>query len=379
MDLMRNYMATSAFGWLLILRKEPSFVHGKDRQATARFPACQICDQTITASRLGLAVASIRETYPEEFYHSAISHHFFVRMAPVELRNHLSKCIWTNKMLLAIRKSFPPRTKCIPDVYDEIYLMRPEFDFLDGHKAHYDGILNIPGLHTIRSITYLEGTTATLVASSTQMNFTTDVGSTILLDFNRELHFALLSPKGYACSTNTLLPARVMIKAAIHVMGPRTPRVMIMMHIIAHRLVFFGIKSVRTAFESSESKLLIALDNVLRSLNKIHMVLPLTLIGVPLILVLMAPFMFPFDFLQYLIYIVWICFTAASSPQQVLALRVVAAIGLVRAATGFTLSPKVKILHLAWLGLCQYMKKNAAMAHHILLAPIPSSIELDNL
>lgn len=39
-------------------------------------------------------------------------------------------------------------------------------------------------------------------------------------------------------------------------------------HIIAHRLLFFAIKSVRNAFESSESTNLMIVDNVLRSLKQ---------------------------------------------------------------------------------------------------------------
>ena len=92
---------------------------------------------------------------------------------------------------------------------------------------------------------------------------------------------------------------RVIIKAAIHVFGQKPPVVAAVLHVAAHRIIFFGIKSVRIAFESSESRPLMFLDNVMRSLNKIHLSLPLLVIGIPLVAGLVAPFRSPLQLLVY--------------------------------------------------------------------------------
>lgn len=199
-----------------------------------------------------------------------------------------------------------------------------------------------------------------------------------MLDFNRELHFAVLSSSNFTGFTTNSIATRVMIKATIHVMTPDMPMTVIWLHILAHRLVFFGIKSVRIAFESSESKILLALDNLMRCLNKIHMVFPVTLIGVPLVVVLVAPFQFPLQFFWYLLYIVWVCCVTVSPAKQMMALSVAAAVGFAQAAiTKSILRPKIILLHFAWFGICQYMNNNTAMARHILFAPIPPLMELD--
>jgi hypothetical protein len=65
----------------------------------------------------------------------------------------------------------------IPDVYHEIYLMRPEFDLVDHDKIHLDGILKLPGLCTLRVLTYLSGDSATLVALTSQRNYTAHSGT----------------------------------------------------------------------------------------------------------------------------------------------------------------------------------------------------------
>ena len=53
-------------------------------------------------------------------------------------------------------------------------------------KVHYDGNLKLPGICTIRSLTYLTGYAATFFATTSQKNYTTTDYSTIILDFNRE-------------------------------------------------------------------------------------------------------------------------------------------------------------------------------------------------
>lgn len=353
-------------------------------KSNALLPACQInrFGDVGDAAR-ARAMVLIQQTFRHEYFNSPISHHFFVRMAPTALREEISRFVWTDDVLRQIRFHFPSSTMIIPDVYHEIYLMRPEFDFVDENKAHYDGILNLPGIRTLRSLTYLEGAPATLVASSSRRNFTTDAGSTIVLDFNRELHFAVLpctTDENLTTTTTTAAP-RVIVKAAIHAFGPNTRKSTIWLHILAHRLIFFGIKSVRSGFESSESRVLMALDNTMRSLNKIHMGCPVFLVGIPLVLILMAPFKYPRQLSPYIVYIVWVCVGDVTPSQRVALLSSAACLALAIAAASTTsrLGPKLILLHLAWFGISRYMENNAEMVRHILLAPIPPAIALDQL
>jgi hypothetical protein len=329
------------------------------------------------------ALDLIRSAYNSAYSNSTISHHFFVRMAPLALQEAISQFVWNSNVLCAIRSRFPPHAWVVQDVYHEIYLMQPEMDFVDENKAHYDGILKLPGISTLRSLTYMEGPPATLVAATSMLNYTTDVGSAILLDFNRELHYAVMITKKPTTNLTTT-PPRVIIKAAIHVFGPRTHFAVVAFHILAHRLVFFGIKSLRNAFESSESKILMVVDNVIRSLNKIHMMVPLLTLGIPLAFVLTAPFRSPFQLLPYAIHIVLVCLWRFSSTQIHLLRSVAICIAMGRAMalpTGtFLLTPlPVLLLHIAWLGICRYMELNAEMARCILLAPMPEPIQLDAL
>jgi hypothetical protein len=273
--------------------------------------------------------------------------------------------------------------------------MRPEFDLVDQHKVHYDGILKLPGICTLRSLTYLPGTPATLVALTSHHNYTTLPGTSIVVDFNRELHYAHLT------TTKSFQEPRVMIKAAIHLVDAETHPMITFLHIVAHRIIFFAIKSVRNAFESSTSgnpstKLgVMALDNVMRSLNKIHMALPLLVIGLPLGAVLIAPFWFPLQFLPYLIHIVVVCFWNIESDRAMYMRFLAILIAFGRMFSGAKTHPNTTnkvlqiptasiqaisimllALHVAWIGLCWFMERNAHMAHHILLAPIPAPIEL---
>jgi hypothetical protein len=41
----------------------------------------------------------IQETYHEEYFHSKISHHFFVKMAPKTLQEAISNFVWTPRIL----------------------------------------------------------------------------------------------------------------------------------------------------------------------------------------------------------------------------------------------------------------------------------------
>ena len=41
------------------------------------------------------ALSMIQKQYPEEYYHSTISHHHFVQTAPPSIREVISKFVWT--------------------------------------------------------------------------------------------------------------------------------------------------------------------------------------------------------------------------------------------------------------------------------------------
>lgn len=346
------------------------------------------------------ALELIRQTYPSAYSNSAISHHFFVRLAPKALQTSISKFVWTSELIQAIavpsHHRFPQqlaqRCRIVPDVYHEIYLMRPETDFLDEHKAHYDGILKIPGLCTLRSLTYLEGRPATFVAATSGLNYTTYSGSTIILDFNRELHFAILPAVNYQTKetrgSSPVTPPRVIIKGAVHVFDCQTPDHVTFLYIVAHRIVFFAIKSLRNAFESSESRFLMAFDNVLRSLNKVHMLLPILAVALPLGLILSASIRSPLQCLPYMFYIIVLVHPGndLSSWHTSLLRSLATSVALGRTlflmqSPGGCFSVRTLLtkglLHFAWLGICGYFLLNAEMARCILLAPIPDPIEIN--
>ena len=172
----------------------------------ALFPAQKLAAPTsIEREAQRRALDLIRETYGA-YANSTISRHLFVRLAPSTLQNELSRFVWNDNALRAIRAQFPAGAFIVPDVYHEIYVMRPEIDFLDADKKHFDGP-KVPGLTTLRSLIYLEGARARFVAETSARNYTTDEGSTIILDFYRELHHV---------KVNDTAP-RVIIKAAIHI------------------------------------------------------------------------------------------------------------------------------------------------------------------
>ena len=204
------------------------------------FPAQKLAAPTsIEREAQRRALDLIRETYGA-YDNSTISRHYFVRLAPSTLQHELSKFVWNDNALRAVRSRFPAGAFVVPDVYHEIYVMRPEIDFLDADKKHFDGP-KVPGLTTLRSLIYLEGPRARFVAETSARNYTTDEGSTIILDFYRELHHVRV---------NGTAP-RVIVKAAIHVFDTETP--MNYLKIAAHRLIFFGIKAVRGVPSSRRS------------------------------------------------------------------------------------------------------------------------------
>ena len=266
------------------------------RQFKPSNPTGDVHDSNNAEAQQERVLDMIRETYPREYYNSTISHHFFLRMVPIELQKSIQNLIWKDEILRFVRSKLPKHTRIVPDVYHEIYFMRPEIDFIDSNKAHYDGILKMlppTRLLTLRSLTYLQGNPATFVAMTSMVNYTTDVGSSIIIDFNRELHYAVIN------KNNTTTTPRIIIKAAVHVFGPETNSAVVILQIIAHRIIFFAIKSLRIAYESTEgsSTPLMILDNIMRTLNKIHMLLPILSISIPLVSILMlGPIRYPMQF-----------------------------------------------------------------------------------
>jgi hypothetical protein len=331
----------------------------------ALFPAQKLAPPTsIERDAQRRTLDLIRETY-SAYYNSTISHHFFVRLAPSTLQHELSKFVWNDDALKAVRSQFPAGAFVVPDVYHEIYVMRPEIDFLDADKKHFDGP-KVPGLTTLRSLIYLEGPRARFVAETSGRNYTTDEGSTIVLDFYRELHHVRV---------NGTAP-RVIIKAAIHVLDAKTP--MNYLKIAAHRLIFFCIKAVRGAFESSESPLLMLFDNAMRSMNKSVGPWPLVALVVPLVLILIAQLRFPLQTLPYAAHVLAVCLLELTRAQRQILRTIATGVALGRvAAKGYGWTAVLS--QATWLGLCLFMEANSDMARRILFAPIPNSVELDTL
>jgi len=370
--------------------------------------------KTVLSTAQEEALTLIRESYPSAYSNSTISHHFFVRMAPTALQTAISRFVWTTPFLRTVLSCCPDRKVCfgknrvkvVRDVFDEIYLMRPEIDFVDEYKSHYDGILKLPGVLTLRSLTYLQGGYATFVAVTSGRNYTTGSGSAVVLDFNRELHYAIIHSNsetdndiGHSHSETAICPSscrqelaqpRVMIKAAVHIFDCQFGPVGAYFHIAAHRLIFFAIKSVRNAFEMSESTSLMILDNILRSLNKVHMILPIVAVTVPLSFVLAAPFRRPGQFVPYVVCVILaVRYDRTWRPRQThLFLAGAAGVALSptvlsiilkrsRVSLSFWTITTTFLLHIAWLGVVGYLNTNADMIRHILLAPIPDAIEID--
>lgn len=200
---MKKYGAAQVAAWLvfgriLFFKFADGSPGGDSRfQSNALLPACQLHLSPGNGNNVAMAqvLVLIQQTFPQAYYNSSISHHFFVRMATPALQEQEARFVWTDNILCRIWQQYPSSTRVIPDVYHKIYLMQPEFDFVDDQNAHYDGILSLPGVRALRLLTYLvsqesPATSAVLVASSSQQNFSTDAGSTIALDFNRESHYA---------------------------------------------------------------------------------------------------------------------------------------------------------------------------------------------
>ena len=331
----------------------------------ALFPAQKLAPPTsIEREAQRRALDLIRETYGA-YANSTISRHLFVRLAPSTLQNELSKFVWNDNALRAIRAQFPAGAFIVPDVYHEIYVMRPEIDFLDADKKHFDGP-KVPGLTTLRSLIYLEGARARFVAETSARNYTTDEGSTIILDFYRELHHV---------KVNDTAP-RVLIKAAIHVFDTETP--MNYLKIAAHRLIFFGIKAVRGAFESSESTLLMLFDNAMRSMNKRVGPWPLVALLVPLLLILITQLRFPLQTLPYAAHVLAVCVWELTRARRQILRTLATGVALGRvAAKGYGWTAVLS--QAIWLGICLFMEANSDMARRILFAPIPPRVELDTL
>ena len=331
----------------------------------ALFPAQKLAPPTsIEREAQRRALDLIRETYGA-YANSTISRHLFVRLAPSTLQNELSKFVWNDNALRAIRAQFPAGAFIVPDVYHEIYVMRPEIDFLDADKKHFDGP-KVQGLTTLRSLIYLKGARARFVAETSARNYTTDEGSTIILDFYRELHHVRV---------NDTAP-RVIIKAAIHVFDTKTP--MNYLKIAAHRLTFFGIKAVRGAFESSESPLLMLFDNAMRSMNKSVGPWPLVALVVPLVLILIAQLRFPFQTLPYAAHVLAVCVWELTRARRQILRTLATGVALGRvAAKGYGWTAVLS--QAIWLGICLFMEANSDMARRILFAPIPHGVELDTL
>mmetsp|Transcript_28288 Transcript_28288/g.76640 ORF Transcript_28288/g.76640 Transcript_28288/m.76640 type:complete len:169 (+) Transcript_28288:3-509(+) len=167
---------------------------------------------------------------------------------------------------------------------------------------------------------------------------------------------------------------------------------------------------------------MMARDNTMRYLNKIHMALPLLVIGIPLGALCLAPLMYPMEFSPYVFHIVTRCLYHTNEVIQSRVCWVVMAIALVaifssRSSIFETTNSKNTIkcaerlsanaivadtdsikatshlvpilvrasglrtiaLHIAWVGLCYYFEANSSMANGILLAPWQQPIYLDDI
>jgi hypothetical protein len=442
-------------------------------------------DDEVMIDSMDRALSMIQNNYPEEYYHSTISHHHFVQTASPSIREVISNFVWTNSIKKQLQKELetsaaavidssssssnnnndmPMNMMMIPDVFDEIYIMREEFDIISSSssssskkpkKVHYDGNLKLPGICTIRSLTYLTGYDATLFAITSQQNYTTNDYSTIILDFNRELHYVSTQLDNNIdldddinqklqqqqqqqqlndnCIHTQRQNPRVMIKSAMHIIVPGTPNWIIAVHITLHRIMVFGARCFRRTFESSstisydsnnnESKsnnndnnnnnnnnnkdnkklCMMMVDNIIRELNKIHMVLPLVVIAIPLVVLYLMPLYY--YTLQVIPYCIYIIVQVRCLSDNDLMMKVMITVWMVvlisrsyyywsqeekmnrttvmRSSTTSSLLLvrrifRFLILHIAWVGLCYFININAEMANEILLAPWQESILLDN-
>ena len=473
--------------------------HRADETGGGCISAFQIdLDDPLEIDAANRALSLIRDTYHRDFTHSKISHHHFVRTAPQAIQDTLSEFVWNDAVLARVRSQFgegPQRqrrrsqrgttsaaaaaaadgknvgsnnggsggVRVIPDVFDEIYIMRPEFDWVDDKKVHYDGNLKFPGICTVRALTYLSGQDATLFALTTRANYTTRSHTSIVLDFDREMHFVVLRNRNSTIAMNDnatayretsvdrvpfsesavksegmMLPPgpddepRVMIKSALHVILPGTHHVVARFRIMLHRTMVFGARCFRRAFESkagspphpdgpSKSDVaMMAVDNLMRSLNKIHVLLPVLLIGLPLAAVFIALLIYPYHFVPYIviiatrflnpsnpighilssrrvflmasaIYGVW--FWKSRSSTRINEFQVMHVMGKKDSSAVATTassslappdSPRFRLFcllcfHIAWIGICFYIGANVDMANNTLLAPWQQVVHLDDI
>jgi len=365
-------------------------------------------DDPVEIDAADRALSLIQDTYHQGYYNSSISHHYFVRTAAVAVQDSLSEFVWSNTALKKVRTNFAKAAndaasndgegiKLIPDVFDEIYLMRPEFDLLDDKKIHYDGNLKIPGICTIRALTYLSGKDATFFALTSRKNYTTHTHSSIVLDFDREMHYASLTTPNVTLSEGKKnIDPRVMVKSAMHVVLPGTHPVMAYLRIVLHRIMVFAARTFRRAFESkshspsnisSKSNIsMVAIDNLMRSMNKLHMALPLLIIGFPLGAILLAPIFYPAHFIAYIAFIIARCLFYTEAIPQIFFQYIPVLIACAVLGPSILGQRRMRLktfclilFHIAWVGVCLYLEANASMANKILLAPWQQVINLNDI
>jgi hypothetical protein len=271
------------------------------------------------------------------------------------------------------------------------------------------------------------------VALTSRQNYTTFNHTSIILDFDRELHYVSLNrnlagivrvPELAAGEKQQPPEPRVMIKSALHIVLPGTHPLVAHLRIMLHRIMVFGARSFRRAFESqsqsntpSKSNVsMMVVDNLMRSMNKIHMILPLLCIGLPLGAILLAPVFYPLNFVPYVALIVARCLLRMTHDSQLssswtiiwMASATLAVLMYASRSSWTTKMIKVKktsqnsnapnkqaysfliscfrveslfliLLHISWWGVSYYVDANADMAIKILLAPWQQVINLDRV
>ena len=315
------------------------------------------------------AQAIIYDTYSSEIHESLISHHAFVRFSPSILQHSTSKLLWPPSMVSHLTSRYPNHI-LIPDTFDEIFIMRQEFDYLDKDKKHYDGILKLPFITTARSLSYICGPPARLFAATSRQHHTTWPSSAIMLDFNRELH--------YVQAITADATPRIMIKASLHILPANASRWRRYATVYSHRIVFFAIKSLRNSFEAAsgnrfQQAILMLLDNCFRGFNKIHAALPLSLIGVAIGRLLVAPLLHqPLSFVPYIGTLVLL--TQRRLPKICSWVSFATAVPCSFARMQFSTFNALQ--HVAWLVMLQWVEQNGKIARRLVFAPIPDPIQL---
>jgi hypothetical protein len=349
-------------------------------------PTFQVNLKKDHAIAMAVAQVIIANHYSNEIQTSSISHHVLLRLAAPQTRLHetVSQFMWPKTTILKELVKIYSNHMFIPDVFDELYIMREEFDYIDPEKRHYDGILKLPFIDTARSLTYLSGETAELVAVSSSCRFQTKAGSAIVLDFNRELHYVIL--RSSSSQQEKPPPPRIMIKSSLHVIPHNTPRFLQLFIIYSHRLLFFVIKTVRNGFERSgngiERIVLMVLDNLFRTMNnKCHMVLPLAFVAIGLYMLLLAPLLrHPKAFVPYIICIACLCKQKMSALLSWVVFAGASVCSWCNNAHGDGSAMSALVLcllqHLGWLVVVKWAEINGDMAREVLFAPIPAPIKV---